>query len=47
MKKYECENCGEKFFKKKDLINHLEMEIVEAEETIAWCTDQLEELLDN
>lgn len=42
--KWKCDDCGEKFDTKRELIEHLEDHLSEAEYTGLICDDQLKKL---
>lgn len=42
--KYQCEECGEKFVEKKDLIEHLKQEFEEGTDQADNAVNQLNEL---
>jgi hypothetical protein len=43
-KKWKCENCGEDFKLKRDLVKHLDMELDMASDTVYCVEFQLEKL---
>lgn len=41
---WQCESCRETFVRRQSLIDHLEVELRDAQETVSDCEMQLDEL---